>query len=402
MNSKYHVPVLLKESINGLNILPNGVYVDATFGGGSHTKEILNHLNSSGKVIAFDQDADAIENQINDNRLKLIKSNFKYLTNHLKYLKINKIDGLLADFGISSYQIDTQMRGFSIRFDSDLDMRMNKDQKKDAKHILNKYCSDDLNYIFKNFGELKNYKKVTQIIISQRSKQRIVTTGDLIRILKPISPLKNNNKFLAKIFQAIRIEVNDELSVIKKLLEASSQYLNKGGRLVCISYHSLEDRLVKRYIQNGSFNEQVESDIYGHKNTFFKKIGKIVTPSEDELNKNKRSRSAKLRIAEKNMKNFLSFINIDFLAGKDSRKNWRMLMFISFLIMTTIYSSHSADQKVFKISELNKEVNNLNNISVSTKIQLMNVKMESKVTSKLNEQGFYPSNNPPVKIIIRD
>jgi 16S rRNA (cytosine1402-N4)-methyltransferase len=299
MNKTYHIPVLLKESIEGLNILPNGVYVDATFGGGGHTKEILNNLNSSGKLVAFDQDADAIENQIDDKRLKLIKSNFKYLTNHLKYLQINKIDGLLADFGISSYQIDTQVRGFSIRFDSDLDMRMNKDQKKDARHILNKYSSDDLNYIFKNFGEVKNYKKVTQIITNQRSKQKIVTTGDLIKILKPISPPKNNNKFLAKIFQAIRIEVNDELSVIKKLLEASSQYLNKGGRLVCISYHSLEDRLVKRYIQNGSFNEQVERDIYGNKNICFKKIGKIVTPSEDELIKNKRSRSAKLRIAEK-------------------------------------------------------------------------------------------------------
>ena len=299
MSKSYHIPVLLKESIKGLNIIPNGVYVDATFGGGGHTKEILNHLNSSGKVIAFDQDADSIENQIDDKRLKLIKSNFKYLTNHLNYLQINKIDGLLADFGISSYQIDTEIRGFSIRFDSELDMRMNKDQKKEAKQILNNYSSDDLNYIFKNFGELNNYKKVTQTIISQRSKQKIITTGDLINILKPISPPKNNNKFLAKIFQAIRIEVNDELSVIKKLLEASSQYLNKGGRLVCISYHSLEDRLVKRYIQNGSFNQQVESDIYGNKNTYFRKIGKIVTPSEYELNKNKRSRSAKLRIAEK-------------------------------------------------------------------------------------------------------
>ena len=299
MIKSYHIPVLLKESINGLNILPNGVYVDATFGGGGHTKEILNHLNSSGKVIAFDQDADAIENQIEDKRLKLIKSNFKYLTNHLNYLQINKIDGLLADFGISSYQIDTEIRGFSIRFNSDLDMRMNKDQKKEAKQVLNKYSSDDLNYIFKNFGELNNYKKVTQTIISQRSKQKIVKTGDLINILKPISPPKNNNKFLAKIFQAVRIEVNDELSVIKKLLEASSQYLNKGGRLVCISYHSLEDRLVKRYIQNGNFKQQVESDIYGNKNTYFRKIGKIVTPSKYELNKNKRSRSAKLRIAEK-------------------------------------------------------------------------------------------------------
>ena len=299
MSKSYHIPVLLKESIKGLNIIPDGVYVDATFGGGGHTKEILNHLNSSGKVIAFDQDDDAIENQIDDKRLKLIKSNFKYLTNHLNYLQINKIDGLLADFGISSYQIDTEIRGFSIRFDSELDMRMNKDQKKEAKQILNNYSSDDLNYIFKNFGELNNYKKVTQTIISHRSKQKIITTGDLINILKPISPPKNNNKFLSKIFQAIRIEVNDELSVIKKLLEASSQYLNKGGRLVCISYHSLEDRLVKRYIQNGSFDQQVESDIYGNKNTYFRKIGKIVTPSEYELNKNKRSRSAKLRIAEK-------------------------------------------------------------------------------------------------------
>ena len=299
MSKSYHIPVLLKESIKGLNIIPDGVYVDATFGSGGHTKEILNHLNSSGKVIAFDQDADSIENQIDDKRLKLIKSNFKYLTNHLNYLQINKIDGLLADFGISSYQIDTEIRGFSIRFDSELDMRMNKDQKKEAKQILNNYSSDDLNYIFKNFGELNNYKKVTQTIISHRSKQKIITTGDLINILKPISPPKNNNKFLSKIFQAIRIEVNDELSVIKKLLEASSQYLNKGGRLVCISYHSLEDRLVKRYIQNGSFNQQVESDIYGNKNTYFRKIGKIVTPSEYELNKNKRSRSAKLRIAEK-------------------------------------------------------------------------------------------------------
>ena len=299
MNNIYHVPVLLKESINGLNILPNGVYVDATFGGGGHTKEILSHLNSSGKVIAFDQDADAIENQIDDNRLKLIKSNFKYLTNHLKYLQIDKIDGLLADFGISSYQIDTEIRGFSMRFDSDLNMRMNKDQKKDAKQILNKYSSDDLNYIFKNFGELKNHKKITQIIISQRSKQKIVTTGDLIRILKPISPSKNKNKFLAKIFQAIRIEVNDELSVIKKLLEASSQFLNKGGRLVCISYHSLEDRLVKRFIRSGHIDGQIRKDFYGNPDLYFKRIGRMLRPTSSELEQNNRARSAKMRIAEK-------------------------------------------------------------------------------------------------------
>jgi len=299
MNNKYHNPVLLKESIKGLKVLPNGIYVDATYGGGGHTKEILNNLNSKGKVIAFDQDSDAIKNQIDDNRLKLIKSNFKYLSNHLKYLKINKIDGLLADFGISSHQIDTKTRGFSIRFNSDLDMRMNINQKKDAKHILNNYSSEELNFIFRNFGEINNYKKVTKTIVTHRSQKKIVKTTDFIKLLKPICPSRGYNKFLAKIFQAIRIEVNDELAVIKKLLEDTSQHLNKGGRLVCISYHSLEDRLVKRYIQNGNFNKEVESDIYGNKNLHLKKIGKIVTPSEDELTRNTRSRSAKLRIAEK-------------------------------------------------------------------------------------------------------
>ena len=299
MNNTYHNPVLLKESIKGLKVLPNGIYVDATYGGGGHTKEILNNLNSKGKVIAFDQDSDAIKNQIDDNRLKLIKSNFKYLSNHLKYLKINKIDGLLADFGISSHQIDTKTRGFSIRFDSDLDMRMNVNQQKDAKHILNNYSSEELNFIFRNFGEINNYKKVTKTIVTHRSQKKIVKTTDFITLLKPICPSRDYNKFLAKIFQAIRIEVNDELAVIKKLLEDTSQHLNKGGRLVCISYHSLEDRLVKRYIQNGNFNKEVESDIYGNKKLHLKKIGKIVTPSEDELTKNTRSRSAKLRIAEK-------------------------------------------------------------------------------------------------------
>ena len=303
MNNTYHVPVLLKESINGLNILPNGVYVDATFGGGGHTKEILSHLNSSGKVIAFDQDADAIENQIDDNRLKLIKSNFKYLTNHLKYLQIDKIDGLLADFGISSYQIDTEIRGFSMRFDSDLNMRMNKDQKKDAKQIINKYSSDDLNYIFKNFGELKNYKKITQIIISQRSKQKIVTTGDLIRILKPISPSKNNNKLLAKIFQAIRIEVNDELNEIKVSLNSIKKSIKKKGIIICISYHSLEDKIVKNF-----FNELTtfcicepsipicKCDI---EQQFSYPSKKKYIPTEKEKESNPRSKSAIMRYVVK-------------------------------------------------------------------------------------------------------
>ena len=295
----YHNPVLLNESISGLNINPSGIYVDATYGGGGHSQEILNNLNSKGKLIAFDQDQDAIENKSNDSRLNLVKSNFKYLNNFLNYFQIKEIDGLLADFGISSHQIDNKNRGFSIRFNSELDMRMNKTQKIDAKIIINDYDRDQLEYIFKNFGELKNYKKVTEKIISERTKKSIDTTGDLKKILAPLVKVRDENKFLAQVFQSIRIEVNDELEVIRTLLSDSSKYIKKGGRLVCISYHSLEDRIVKKFIQNGGYNNEIESDFYGNKNVIFKKIGKMITPSSEEIKLNNRSRSAKLRIAEK-------------------------------------------------------------------------------------------------------
>lgn len=295
----YHNPVLLEESIIGLNINPNGIYVDATFGGGGHSTEILNKLNSSGRIIAFDQDQDAIDNKILDKRVSLVKSNFKYLNNYLNYFQINKIDGLLADFGISSHQIDNEKRGFSTRFDSDLDMRMNNLQKTDAKAVVNDYKKDQLEYIFKNFGELKNYKRITEKIISERTNKYIDTTYDLKIILKSLTIPKEENKFFAKVFQAIRIEVNDELEVIKTLLDKSLKYLKKGGRLVCISYHSLEDRLVKKFIQNGGFRNETSSDLYGNKDLKLKKIGKMITPSEKEIINNNRSRSAKLRIAER-------------------------------------------------------------------------------------------------------
>ena len=299
MIKMYHNPVLLKESIIGLNINPNGIYVDATFGGGGHSTEILNKLNSSGRIIAFDQDQDAIDNKILDKRVSLVKSNFKYLNNYLNYFEINKIDGLLADFGISSYQIDNEKRGFSTRFDSELDMRMNNSQKTDAKAVVNDYKKDQLEYIFKNFGELKNYKRITEKIISERAIKYIDTTNDLKIILKSLTIPKEENKFFAKVFQAIRIEVNDELEVIKTLLDKSLKYLKKGGRLVCISYHSLEDRLVKKFIQNGGFRNETSSDLYGNKELKLKKIGKMITPSEKEIINNNRSRSAKLRIAER-------------------------------------------------------------------------------------------------------
>jgi 16S rRNA (cytosine1402-N4)-methyltransferase len=295
----YHNPVLLNESISGLNINPSGIYVDVTYGGGGHSQEILKNLNSKGKLIAFDQDQDAIENKSNDRRLNLVKSNFKYLNNFLNYFKINEIDGLLADFGISSHQIDNKDRGFSTRFNSELDMRMNSTQKIDAKAIVNDYDKDQLEYIFKNFGELRNYKKVAEKIISERAKTPIETTGDLKKILSPLVKVKDENKFLAQVFQSIRIEVNDELEVIRTLLSESSKYIKKGGRLVCISYHSLEDRIVKKFIQNGGFIDEVTTDLYGNKNIIFKKVGKMITPSNQEIKINNRSRSAKLRIAEK-------------------------------------------------------------------------------------------------------
>ena len=295
----YHNPVLLDDSVKGLNIIPNGTYVDATYGGGGHSRVILKNLGPKGRLIASDQDNDAHKNKIIDNRLKLIESNFKFLNNHLNYLQISQIDGLLADFGISSYQIDTKTRGFSIRFDYKLDMRMDQSQDIDAQYIINKYDREKLEKIFQNYGELRNYRRIVDIILSERKNNEIKTSGDLKRILAPISNSSEKNKFLAKVFQAIRIEVNDEINIIKSLLIQSSKILKKGGRLVCISYHSLEDRLVKRFIQNGTFESDAISDIYGNKELKFKKVGNLISPDEKEVRLNNRSRSAKLRVAEK-------------------------------------------------------------------------------------------------------
>ena len=295
----YHNPVLLDESVKGLKIIPDGTYIDVTYGGGGHSKVILQKLGPKGRLIAFDQDRDAHKNKIDDNRLKLIESNFKYLNNHLNYLQISQVDGLLADFGISSYQIDTKIRGFSIRFDSKLDMRMDQSQKMDAQFIINKYDREKLENIFQNYGELRNYRRIVDLIVSERKNNKINTSGDLKRILEPLSISSEENKFLAKVFQAIRIEVNDEINIIKSLLVQSSRILKKGGRLVCISYHSLEDRLVKRFMQNGTFESDTISDIYGNKDLIFKKIGKLISPDKEEVGSNNRSRSAKLRVAEK-------------------------------------------------------------------------------------------------------
>ena len=297
---KYHNPVLLNESVAGLDIIKDGIYVDVTFGGGGHSKEILKKLGHSGRLIAFDQDQDSIENKIEDNRFLLINKNFMYLKENLLSNNIEKVDGILADFGISSHQIDVPERGFSIRYDADLDMRMDQDTELTAFDIVNSYSFDQLTKIFFEYGELRMARVISTKIIEARLISEIKTTLELNELLLTILPKKRSIKLLAQIYQALRIEVNSELEVIKSFLIQSQEVLKSKGRLSIISYHSLEDRLVKRFIRNGLFEGDAEKDLYGNVQIPFNKIGKLITPDESEIKQNNRARSAKLRIAEKN------------------------------------------------------------------------------------------------------
>ena len=297
--TQFHSPVLLNEVIEGLKISPKGVYIDATFGGGGHSKGILAMLNKEGRLLSFDQDEDTYENKINDSRFEFISANFNHLSQYLKYYGIESVDGVLADFGVSSHHFDVASRGFSIRKKGRLDMRMNQNQKLDAHYIINNYEEEDLNNLFFKYGEVRNSKKISKQILSTREKRDINTTSDLVELLKPLMPFRYQKKFLAQIFQAIRIEVNNEIEVLKSFLEQATKSLKTGGRIVCISYHSLEDRCVKRYIQFGNFEGKDEKDFYGNSLRVLKKVGRVVVPSEKEIKINKRARSAKMRIAEK-------------------------------------------------------------------------------------------------------
>ena len=297
---KYHNPVLLNESVAGLDILEDGIYVDVTFGGGGHSKEILKKLGNSGRLIAFDQDQDSIENKIDDDRFLLINKNFMYLKENLLSNNIDKVDGILADFGISSHQIDVPERGFSIRYDADLDMRMDQSTELTAFDIVNNYSFDQLTKIFFEYGELRMARVISTKIIEARLISEIKTTLEFNELLLTILPKKRSIKLLAQIYQALRIEVNSELEVIKSFLIQSQEVLRTKGRLSIISYHSLEDRLVKRFIRNGLFEGDAEKDLYGNVQIPFNRIGKLITPDESEIKQNNRARSAKLRIAEKN------------------------------------------------------------------------------------------------------
>lgn len=296
---QYHNPVLLQDCIDGLNIKPDGVYVDVTFGGGGHSREILKHL-TTGKLIAFDQDADAIENKPDNANLILINQNFRYLKNYLRLHQITQIDGLLADLGVSSHQFDVAERGFSIRFDADLDMRMNKNATLTAKQILNTYEEAKLVILFKEYGEVINAKFLVKLICEYRSQQSINTVDQFKQLIKRATPRQKENQFLAQVFQALRIEVNDELQVLKEMLEQAVDLLKPGGRLVVMSYHSLEDKLVKNYIKQGKFFGEAEKDFFGNVTVPLKQITrKPIVPADIEVLTNSRARSAKLRIAEK-------------------------------------------------------------------------------------------------------
>lgn len=295
----YHIPVLRDACIDGLKIKTDGIYVDATFGGGGHSRAILEQLGPKGKLIGFDQDKDAQQNIIDDERFQLIPENFRYLKRFLKFYGHTKVDGILADFGVSSHQFNVPERGFSLRFDAELDMRMDQSQVLTAKQIINEYPEEKLVSIIRQYAELNMAPKLVSAILSARADQNIETTFQLNEILKPFLPKTKSNKFLAQIYQALRIEVNQELVALKDFLKQSIEVLKPGGRLCLMSYHSLEDRLVKHFIRSGNFDDDIQKDFYGNVQRPLKKVGKLILPNQKEILDNNRSRSARLRIAEK-------------------------------------------------------------------------------------------------------
>lgn len=296
----YHVPVLLKESVDGLNIKSDGIYVDVTFGGGGHSREILSRLGKKGHLYSFDQDADAEQNIVDDSRFTFVRSNFRYLNNWMRYYGVEQIDGLLADLGVSSHHFDDETRGFSFRYDSPLDMRMNKRAGKTAADILNEYSEEALADVFYLYGELKNARRIAAAICAYRQQQRIETTADLAKATEKLIRTEKEKKDLARMYQALRIEVNHEMDALRDMLSSATSLLATKGRLSVITYHSLEDRIVKNVMKAGNVEGKVEQDFFGRISCPFRTVSnKVITPTEDELQTNPRSRSAKLRIAEK-------------------------------------------------------------------------------------------------------
>ena len=295
----YHVPVLLEESVSGLNIDPDGVYLDLTFGGGGHSREILKRL-KDGCLIGFDQDSDALANVPDDSRFIFVNHNFRYLRNFLRYCGYDEADGILADLGVSSHEFDEAGRGFSFRFDAELDMRMNQRSRLKATDILNTYSEENLIRIFRNYGEVDNVRRLVDLIVNARTGKMITRSEEFLQVIAPCVPKQKEKKYLAQVYQALRIEVNGELESLEDMLKEAERALRPGGRLVVITYHSLEDRIVKNFLKSGNFEGKVEKDFYGHVKRNFELVNrKVIVPSEEEIERNPRARSAKLRIAEK-------------------------------------------------------------------------------------------------------
>lgn len=295
----YHVPVLLEESVSGLNIDPDGVYLDLTFGGGGHSREILKRL-KDGCLIGFDQDSDALANVPDDSRFIFVNHNFRYLRNFLRYCGYDEADGILADLGVSSHEFDEAGRGFSFRFDAELDMRMNQRSRLKATDILNTYSEENLIRIFRNYGEVDNVRRLVDLIVNARTGKMITRSEEFLQVIAPCVPKQKEKKYLAQVYQALRIEVNGELEALEDMLKEAERALRPGGRLVVITYHSLEDRIVKNFLKGGNFEGKVEKDFYGHVKRNFELVNrKVIVPSEEEIERNPRARSAKLRIAEK-------------------------------------------------------------------------------------------------------
>ncbi|MBQ1634289.1 MAG: 16S rRNA (cytosine(1402)-N(4))-methyltransferase RsmH [Bacteroidaceae bacterium] len=296
----YHIPVLLNETIQGLDIQPDGTYVDLTYGGGGHSREILSHLGANGRLYGFDQDLDAMSGALKDDRFLFVRSNFRFLKNWMMYYKVEQVDGILADLGVSSHHLDEGERGFSFRYDAPLDMRMNQKSKLTARMVVEEYSEEDLANVLYLYGELKNSRKLASIIVKARAAQSIRTTGELANILKPLMGFNREKKDLARVFQALRIEVNGEMKALQQMLEAAIEVLKPGGRLVILTYHSLEDRMVKNMMRSGNVAGKDETDIYGRSQSLLRPVNRnVITPTEEEQASNPRSRSAKLRIAEK-------------------------------------------------------------------------------------------------------
>lgn len=296
----YHVPVMLNECLEGLNISPDGIYVDVTFGGGGHSSNIVKLLNENGHLYGFDQDSDSEKNIIDDDRFTFVRSNFRYLSNFMRYYGVEAVDGILADLGVSSHHFDDETRGFSFRFDSDLDMRMNYREGMTAADVVNEYDEEKLADVFYLYGEMKNSRKIASAIVKGRAKKTVRTVADFLDIIRPFIPAAAEKKELARVFQALRIEVNSEMDALSEMLQATTSLLKPGGRLVVMTYHSLEDRMVKNFMKTGNVSGKVEQDMFGRTKSEFRLVNnKVIVPSSEEIETNPRSRSAKLRIAEK-------------------------------------------------------------------------------------------------------